>query len=408
MGRAGGDRVHRRRRDRRDARSQRPAARPLARDDGRLGRARLRGGRARRPAREGPAQGAAAARASSSSSTSSAGRIVPDDEVKQEIATQQPYGEWFEREHVRLADLPPRDPRASRRPSRSVACQLAFGYTQEDMKVMLAPLAVNAEEAIGSMGNDTPLAVLSDRQPLLYSYFKQLFAQVTNPPIDSIREAVVMSVAVARRLGAEPARRDAGARAAARDRQPDPERRRAREPAPGRLRRLQGARRSTSPGPPRTVPPGSSPRSSGCAPTPTSALARGANILILSDRAVGAGRASDSVAARRRRGAPPSRARRDAAPGRARRRVGRAAERAERRGADRLRRRGGEPVSDARDDRPARRRGQNRALARRGRDARGEGGRQGPPEGDLEDGDLDDLVLLRRAGLRGGRPLDRA
>src|SRR5262249_38814088 len=65
--------------------------------------------------------------------------------------------------------------------------------THEDMKVMLAPLAANAEEAVGSMGNDTPLAVLSDRKPLLYSYFKQLFAQVTNPPIDSIREAVVMS-----------------------------------------------------------------------------------------------------------------------------------------------------------------------------------------------------------------------
>src|SRR5206468_4846364 len=72
--------------------------------------------------------------------------------------------------------------------------QLACGYTQEDMKVMLAPLAINGEEAIGSMGNDTPLAVLSDRRPLMYSYFKQLFAQVTNPPIDPIREAAVMSV----------------------------------------------------------------------------------------------------------------------------------------------------------------------------------------------------------------------
>ncbi len=73
--------------------------------------------------------------------------------------------------------------------------QLAFGYSQEDMKVILAPLARNAEEAVGSMGNDLPLAVLSDRKPLLYAYFKQLFAQVTNPPIDSIREEVVMSVA---------------------------------------------------------------------------------------------------------------------------------------------------------------------------------------------------------------------
>ena len=72
--------------------------------------------------------------------------------------------------------------------------QIAFGYTLEDMKVILAPLARNAEEAVSSMGNDTPLAVLSDRHRLLYSYFKQLFAQVTNPPIDSIREAIVMSL----------------------------------------------------------------------------------------------------------------------------------------------------------------------------------------------------------------------
>ena len=87
-----------------------------------------------------------------------------------------------------VADAPPP-------PTESLRTrQLAFGYTQEDMKVILAPLARNAEEAVGSMGNDTPLAVLSDRQPLLYSYFKQLFAQVTNPPIDSIREAIVMSV----------------------------------------------------------------------------------------------------------------------------------------------------------------------------------------------------------------------
>src|SRR4051794_25945371 len=120
------------------------------------------------------------------------GRIVPDEEVKRQVATRQPYAAWFEREHVRLADLPRPAPRAAVEPLRRL--QLAFGYTQEDMKVMLAPLAVNGEEAIGSMGNDTPLAALSDRRPLLYSYFKQLFAQVTNPPIDSTREAIVMSV----------------------------------------------------------------------------------------------------------------------------------------------------------------------------------------------------------------------
>ena len=121
-----------------------------------------------------------------------AGRVVPDDEVKHEVAARRPYGDWFERGSVRLADLPQHAGRPLAQPLRSL--QLAFGYTQEDMKVMLAPLAANAEEAVGSMGNDTALAVLSERHPLLYSYFKQLFAQVTNPPIDSIREAVVMSV----------------------------------------------------------------------------------------------------------------------------------------------------------------------------------------------------------------------
>jgi glutamate synthase domain-containing protein 2/glutamate synthase domain-containing protein 1/glutamate synthase domain-containing protein 3 len=122
------------------------------------------------------------------------GRIVEDGEIKSEIAGRQPYGDWYEQEVVELADLPERPPRVPRvEPLRSR--QLAFGWTQEDMKVILAPLARNGEEAIGSMGNDLALAVLSDQRPLLYGYFKQLFAQVTNPPIDSTREAVVMSVA---------------------------------------------------------------------------------------------------------------------------------------------------------------------------------------------------------------------
>jgi glutamate synthase domain-containing protein 2/glutamate synthase domain-containing protein 1/glutamate synthase domain-containing protein 3 len=121
-------------------------------------------------------------------------RIVPDEELKREIATRRPYRAWFELGNVHLDDLPKREPRVPRgEPLRSR--QLAFGYTQEDLKVILAPLARNAEEAIGSMGNDLALAVLSDQRPLLYSYFKQLFAQVTNPPIDSTREYVVMSVA---------------------------------------------------------------------------------------------------------------------------------------------------------------------------------------------------------------------
>ncbi|HEY2542200.1 MAG TPA: glutamate synthase large subunit, partial [Gaiellaceae bacterium] len=123
------------------------------------------------------------------------GRIVPDDEVKRDIAGRRPYAQWYAENVRHLSDLPPArtPPAPPTEPLRSR--QLLFGYAQEDMKVMLAPLARNGEEAVGSMGNDTPLAVLSQRKPLLYSYFKQLFAQVTNPPIDSIREACVMSVA---------------------------------------------------------------------------------------------------------------------------------------------------------------------------------------------------------------------
>src|SRR6266508_2615842 len=121
------------------------------------------------------------------------GRIVEDDEIKREVSTRRPYARWYDEEVVRLADLP--EPEPSPEPAEPLRQrQLAFGFAQEDMNVILAPLALNAEEAVGSMGNDSSLAVLSDRKPLLYSYFKQLFAQVTNPPIDSIREAVVMSV----------------------------------------------------------------------------------------------------------------------------------------------------------------------------------------------------------------------
>ncbi len=120
------------------------------------------------------------------------GRIVEDGEVKREVASRRPYLEWFERGINHLADLTEREPLGLEQPLRQL--QFAFGYTQEDMKVLLAPTACKAEEPIGSMGNDLALAVLSDSHPPLFSYFKQLFAQVTNPPIDPIREAIVMSV----------------------------------------------------------------------------------------------------------------------------------------------------------------------------------------------------------------------
>ena len=121
------------------------------------------------------------------------GRIVEDEEVKRRIARRKPYGEWYERSVVHIDDLPEREPRTPRiEPLRSK--QLAFGYSQEDLRLVIAPMATKGEEPVASMGNDAALAVLSDRQPPLFSYFKQLFAQVTNPPIDPIRENVVMSL----------------------------------------------------------------------------------------------------------------------------------------------------------------------------------------------------------------------
>jgi glutamate synthase domain-containing protein 2/glutamate synthase domain-containing protein 1/glutamate synthase domain-containing protein 3 len=122
------------------------------------------------------------------------GRIVEDEEVKREVSTQHPYGEWYARNAVPFQDLPPSEQvTLSDQPLH--LRQRAFGYSQEDLRVLLKPMAVDGAEPIGSMGNDLSLAVLSDQAPPLFSYFKQLFAQVTNPPIDPIREEIVMSLA---------------------------------------------------------------------------------------------------------------------------------------------------------------------------------------------------------------------
>ena len=121
------------------------------------------------------------------------GRIVDDTEVKRRVARRKPYADWYAESVVHIDDLPDREPLVPRvEPLRSR--QLAFGYSQEDLRMVIAPMASNGEEPTASMGNDAALAVLSDRQPPLFAYFKQLFAQVTNPPIDPIRESVVMSL----------------------------------------------------------------------------------------------------------------------------------------------------------------------------------------------------------------------
>jgi glutamate synthase (NADPH/NADH) large chain len=122
------------------------------------------------------------------------GRIVPDEEIKASLAARQPYGEWLRENQVTLDDLP-EPPRWHPTDFESVLVrQRAFGYTEEDLRLILTPMAVEGQEPVGSMGIDTPLACLSDKPQPLFNYFKQLFAQVTNPPIDPIREELVMSL----------------------------------------------------------------------------------------------------------------------------------------------------------------------------------------------------------------------
>ena len=122
------------------------------------------------------------------------GRIVDDDELKHAIASARPYGKWLREFMVPLAEVPEAPHVPGPDHETLLHRQQAFGYTLEDLKYILAPMSQNGEEAIGSMGTDTPLAVLSDRAQPLFGYFKQLFAQVTNPPLDAIREELVTSV----------------------------------------------------------------------------------------------------------------------------------------------------------------------------------------------------------------------
>src|SRR4051794_24245187 len=369
------------------------------------------------------------------------GRIVEDDEVKRDVSTQAPYADWFRRNVVHFNDLEPAPAiRQSELPLRQG--QLAFGYTQEDLKVLLAPMVKNAEEPVGSMGNDNALAVLSDNRPPLFTYFKQLFAQVTNPPIDPIREAIVMSLGTG-----------VGAEGNLLDETPEHAHQLVMDQPILRNQELETLRRvSTDVFRAHTIditwpvadgPEGMQARLANACDEAYDAIEAGVNILILSDRAVGPQRAGRHAGRRgepvrrglrrdrgrrqhphpvRPRGRAPARGDPGAAPGERRpppprpggrppargprARVGRAARGAPLRDADRLRRERGEPVRDARHHRRARRAGPDRRgrRSRRGRAPRGQGARQGPAQDDLQDGDLDDPVLLRRADLRGGRP----
>ncbi|WP_374667383.1 glutamate synthase-related protein [Ramlibacter sp.] len=122
------------------------------------------------------------------------GRMIDDEELKSSLANSKPYKQWIENLRIRLDDLSDTSGQATASTVELLDRQQAFGYTQEDIKFLMSPMAQTGEEGIGSMGNDSPLAVLSDKNKPLYNYFKQLFAQVTNPPIDPIREAIVMSL----------------------------------------------------------------------------------------------------------------------------------------------------------------------------------------------------------------------
>ena len=122
------------------------------------------------------------------------GRMIDDEELKANLANSKPYKQWIENLRIKLDDLTETTGDAPASAVTLLDRQQAFGYTQEDIKFLMSPMAQAGEEGIGSMGNDSPLAVLSDKNKPLYNYFKQLFAQVTNPPIDPIREAIVMSL----------------------------------------------------------------------------------------------------------------------------------------------------------------------------------------------------------------------
>jgi glutamate synthase (ferredoxin) len=120
-----------------------------------------------------------------------AGRIINDEEIKNEIVTRRPYREWLNKNLLPLANIPYTGNMCPNEEIKLLPRQKIFGYTAEEIKTIINPMAMHGKEAIGSMGNDTPLAVLSDEPQLLYNYFKQLFAQVTNPPLDGIREEIV-------------------------------------------------------------------------------------------------------------------------------------------------------------------------------------------------------------------------
>ncbi len=333
------------------------------------------------------------------------GRIVDDEELKHSIATAQPYGKWLEEFMVPLAEVPEAPHVAGPDHDTLLHRQQSFGYTLEDLKYILAPMGSNGEEAIGSMGTDTPLAVLSDRAQPLFNYFKQLFAQVTNPPLDAIREELVTSVLT-------------GAGGEGNLLMPTPEScRQIALETPildndelAKLKQLSGWRGFKSAELPMLFPAAEGAEG-------LEAVARGP--LPPRHRRDRAGRQpdhplaprrrrqvrADPVAAGDRRAAPPPRPRGAADQGRAGARVRRRPRGPPLRPAARLRRRVDQPVPGVRDarrhDRPGLHQGWHRPRGG-GREVP-QGDQEGGREGDVQDGHQHDPELPRRPDLRGDR-----
>ena len=124
------------------------------------------------------------------------GRIVKDEEIKESIVSKHPYKQWLDKNLVHLRDIPAKKGPIKHREDTLEKRQVVFGYTEEDLRIIIQPMAQLGKEPIGSMGNDSPIAVLSERPQLIYNYFKQLFAQVTNPPLDGIREKLITDISL--------------------------------------------------------------------------------------------------------------------------------------------------------------------------------------------------------------------
>ena len=346
------------------------------------------------------------------------GRIIDDDEIKRKLAAEHPYEAWLQATQFKLAELPelaadtpgrahggaarPNDPNAH------LNRQQAFGYTQEDIQFFLEPMARDADDPVGSMGTDTPLAALSTKPKLLYDYFKQNFAQVTNPPIDPIREELVMSLVSM--IGPRPnlLGHEAGTHHRLEVAQPIL--------TDGDLQKIHmietlvpAFRTDTldATWPAAEGAGGMAPALERLCQEATEAVEAGHNILILSDRATSAECVPIPALLATSAVHHHLILQGSAHPDRDRRRDRRGARGPPFLRACRLWRRGGQPLSRLCHARPDPRRKRSAAQRRGGAEELLEGGRQGHPEGHVQDGHLDLSVLLRRADLRRGRARQR-